>query len=75
MKSHILLFKQIKECHVARTEFVLKYCSRSFLVSYINNRPTRCNTKQSIYYSASFLYMFRVSTTSIVRSTQLHLIG
>jgi len=21
---------------------------------YINNRPTRCNTKQSIYYSASF---------------------
>jgi len=32
--------------------------------------PTRCNTKQSIYYSASSLYMFPVSTTSIIRSTQ-----
>ena len=30
----------------------------------------RCNTKQSIYYSASSLYMFRVSTTLIIRSTQ-----
>ena len=29
---------------------------------YINNCPRRCNTKQSIYYSASSLYMFRVST-------------
>ena len=28
---------------------------------YINNRP-RCNTKQPIYYSASSLYMFWVST-------------
>ena len=37
---------------------------------YTNNCPTRCNTKQSIYYSASSLYMFRVSTTPIVRSTQ-----
>ena len=37
---------------------------------YINNCPTRCNTNQSIYYSASSLYMFRVSTTSIIRSTQ-----
>jgi len=35
----------------------------------INNFPTRCNTKQSIYYSASSLYMFRVSTTPIIRST------
>ena len=25
---------------------------------YINNCPTRCNTKQSIYYSASSLYMW-----------------
>ena len=32
------------------------------LLIYINNRPTRCNTKQPIYYSASSLYMFRVST-------------
>jgi len=38
--------------------------------SYINNCPTRCNTKQSIYYSASSLYMFRVPTTPTIRSTQ-----
>ena len=37
---------------------------------YINNCPTRCNTKQSIYYFASSLYMFRVSNTPIIRSTQ-----
>ena len=37
---------------------------------YINNCPTRCNTKQSIYFSASSLYMFWVSTTPIIRSTQ-----
>ena len=37
---------------------------------YINNCPTRCNTKQPIYYSASSLYMFRLSTTPIIRSTQ-----
>ena len=37
---------------------------------YINNCPTRCNTKQYTYYSASSLYMFRVSTTPIIRNTQ-----
>ena len=37
---------------------------------YSNNCPTRCNTKQSIYYSASSIYMFRVSITPIIRSTQ-----
>jgi len=37
---------------------------------YINNCTTRRNTTQSIYYSASSLYMFRVSTTPIIRSTQ-----
>ena len=37
---------------------------------YINNRPTRCKTKQSIYYSASSLYMFRVSNTPIITSIQ-----
>jgi len=37
---------------------------------YINNYPTRHNTKQSIYYSASSLYLFRVSTTPFIRSTQ-----
>ena len=36
----------------------------------INNCPTRCNTKQSIYYSASSLYMFRVSTTTIIGGAQ-----
>jgi len=35
-----------------------------------NNCPARCNTKQCIYYSASSLYMLRVSTTPIIRSTQ-----
>ena len=37
---------------------------------HINNCPMRCHTKQCIYYSASSLYMFRVSTTPIIRSTQ-----
>jgi len=37
---------------------------------YINNCPTRCNTKQSFYYSAIALYMFRVSAIHIIRSTQ-----
>ena len=38
---------------------------------YINTCPTRCNTKQFIYYSASSLYTFRVSKTPIIRSTQI----
>ena len=38
--------------------------------SYINNCLKRCNTKQSIYYSAISLYMFRVPTTPNIRSTQ-----
>ena len=37
---------------------------------YINNFPARCNTKQSIYCSASSLYMFRMLNTPIIRSTQ-----
>jgi len=41
-----------------------------FYLIYINNCPTRCNRRQSIYYSASSLYMFRVSNTPIIRSTQ-----
>ena len=40
------------------------------LLIYIINCPMRCNTKQSIYYSASSLYMFWVSTAPIIRSTQ-----
>ena len=38
--------------------------------NYTNNRPMRRNTKQSIYYSASSLYMFWVPTTPTNRSTQ-----
>ena len=37
---------------------------------YINNCPKRSDTKQSIYYSASSLNIFRVSITPIIRSTQ-----
>ena len=40
------------------------------MVRYINNYPTRCNIKRSIYYSARSLYIFRVSNTPIIRSTQ-----
>ena len=40
------------------------------LLIYINNCPTRCNTKQSIYYSANSFYMFRLPTAPIIRSTQ-----
>ena len=40
------------------------------LQTYIDNCPTRCNTKQPKYYSVSSLYMFRVSTTPTIRSTQ-----
>ena len=36
---------------------------------YINNCPTRCNTEQSLYFTAKSLYMFRVSTTPTIRST------
>jgi len=43
----------------------MRYCNQ-----YFNNCPTTCNTKQSIYYSASSFYAFRVSTTPIIRSTQ-----
>jgi len=36
----------------------------------INNCRTGCNTKQFIYYTASSLYMFLVSTTPVITSTQ-----
>ena len=45
-------------------------CEYIYIYKYINNCPTRCSTKQSIYYSASSLYTFRVSTTPIIRNTQ-----
>ena len=54
--------------------YSLRQCAATSLqrgqAIYINNCPTRCNTQQSIYYSASSLYMFRVSTTPIIISTQ-----
>jgi len=43
---------------------------RSLLWNLFNNCPTRCNTMQSIYYSANSIYMFWVSTTPIIRITQ-----
>jgi len=52
------------------TAFCCRVKLRILSVFHINNCPTRCNTKQSIYYSASSLYMFRLSTTPIIRSTQ-----
>ena len=51
-------------------EYTCKLAKLQATESRINNCPTRCNTKQSIYYSASSLYMFRVSTTLIIRITQ-----
>jgi len=48
---------------------ILRLWFRAPLI-YINNCPARCNTKQSICYSASSLYMFRDSTTPIIRSAQ-----
>jgi len=44
-------------------------CISTNCVVHTNNCPTRCNTKQSIYYSGSSLYMFRLSTTPIIRNT------
>jgi len=44
--------------------------SITLYIFYFNNCPARCNTKQSVYYSRSSPYMFRVSTLPIIRSTQ-----
>ena len=56
---------------VIQNVFIRILCSgfRAWFI-YINNCPTRCSTKQSICYSASSLYMFRMSTTPIIRSSQ-----
>jgi len=50
-----------------RRYFTSHLCNVNMI--YSNNCPTGCNTKQTICYSASSLYMFRVSTTPII-STQ-----
>ena len=47
-------------CQYAATFLILCLWFSASLI-YVNNCPTRCNTKQCIYYSASSLYMFRVS--------------
>ena len=61
--------EQVSMLHNKMYGAVLCLWFRASLI-YKNNCPTRCNTKQSIYNSASSLYMFRVSTTLIIRSTQ-----
>jgi len=53
-------------CHSPTTGLFRKL---EMIYLYINNCPTKCNTNQSIYYTASSLYMFRVSTTPNTRST------
>jgi len=60
----VLVGKCLMECHV------VCIVADEFQEHYINNCPTRCNKKQSISYSASSPYMFRVSNTPIIRSTQ-----
>jgi len=69
------IFRNIQNCNCS-----LRYCAATSLQRgqarpslaklELYNCPMRCNTKQSIYYSGSSLYMFRVSNTSIFRSTQ-----
>jgi len=65
MKSGIrylnkLLLNLCEFCKLVRGEVVLLCLWIHAPLTYINNCPTRCNTKQSIYYSASTLYMFYV---------------
>ena len=57
---------------VCRVNFMCYILCLWFRVSliYINNCPTRCNTKQYIYYSVNSHYMLRVSTAPKIRSTQ-----
>ena len=61
-----------KKFHKIMADFMTGFLCLWFRASpiYINNCPTRRNTKQSSYYSANSLYMFRVSTRPIIRSTQ-----
>jgi len=63
----------MQDTYSNKSDFILLPFERFFgpnYIFYINNCPTRCNTNQSIYYSASSLYMFQVSTTPTIRSTQ-----
>ena len=65
-----LLFLGVSCVSWFRSRYGFLFCARKFYTTflcswfrasliYINNCPTRCNTKQSNYYSASSLYMFR----------------
>jgi len=68
MTLHRKLHETTCCCELVKCVFFCVWFRASSI--YINNCPTRCNTKQSIYYSASSLYMFGMSTTPIIRSTQ-----
>ena len=76
---HYIEVKQMKPLQLILGSLHFVVCVQNILILclwflasliYINNCPTRCNTKQSVYYSASSFYMLRVSTTPIIRSTQ-----
>ena len=68
----LIILASLPTVHKPNEQEVLSISCLRFRASLIciNNCPTRCNTKHSIYYSASSLYMFRVSTTPVIRSTQ-----
>ena len=72
--SSLSLYRQIVACVLVGAIYSSNQCFSSRLpwsrANNINNCPTRCNTKQYIYYSASSHYTFRVSTTPIIKSTQ-----
>jgi len=80
MKSDILHLPTLQTAFLVTYLFIYWMCYiryyfqhfdiKIYILFNINNCQTRCNTKQSIYYSASSLYVFRVSTTPIIRSTQ-----
>ena len=66
--KYIPVKTQIYSINYACSDILISWFRASLI--YINYCPTRWNTKRSIYYSASSLYMFRVSNTPIIRSTQ-----
>ena len=70
-KQHFYFVTKKAKYRVSREgiKFILRSLYRALLIC-VNNCQTRCNKKQSIFYSASSLYMFQVSTTPIIRSTQ-----
>ena len=65
----ISAIKAFRSIYLVFFSTLLQRCTHKH-ISNISNFPKRCNTKPSIYYSAISFYMFRVSTTPIIRSTQ-----